>query len=401
MLRIMTWLGIAGVTAVVGLQGPLSWRADAAFLDDAGSKTKAVVERPAAQAQPTLPVARPVVADTRTVIAANESKAEPAKPAASNTGDEKPKQAPRPPVPDTAVALNKRATIYLDREQKRVWLKASVALREGALEQFCCLKQTKEHESVLTLDGKAWEVHAALLALGAKPGSPVRFDPQNNQVHPPHGQRIDIFVHWIDEKGKAQREPGQSWVRNLTRRFYAEKLDQFPAGLKIAQDSELKWDKNRKELLWYGTMSVKQKSELLLLSEDKAYRKVIEAFYEQSQPRGMKASWVFAGSGVFKDTDTGKEYYLAEDGDLICVANFSGAMLDVSQESSAGAEGLQFEAYTERIPPKETPVNIELVPVFENGSKPALPKNGTKPNGTPDNKSQVKDAPKKSPKDNG
>lgn len=279
---------------------------------------------------------------------------------------------------DAPVPLNKNGTVLLDKKGKRVLLTTNVALREGQLEMLCCLKQTKEHESILSLDGKAYVVHTALLALGAKPGATARYTPDYN---PPTGQKIDIFVSWIDEKGKSHRHPAAYWIRNVTRRFWAIKMDEAPAGLKIPDGSELRYDRKLKEISWYGHMTEKQKAELLALSDDKAYRKAIESFFDQSQFREMKANFVFAGSGFFTDEDTGKKFYLAEDGDLICVANMGGAMLDVAMESSAEAANLLFEAWTERIPPKGTPVTLELVPVEEkekggaNGkdSKPAKP----------------------------
>jgi hypothetical protein len=76
----------------------------------------------------------------------------------------------------------------------------------------------------------------------------------------------------------------------------------------------------------------------------------------------MTHPWVFAGSGFWQDEETGKEYYKAEAGDLICVSNFSTAMLDIPAESSQVNEGLMFEANTERIPRLGTPVRIVLKP---------------------------------------
>lgn len=273
-----------------------------------------------------------------------------------------------PSAPEAPVRLNPSGTVLLDKAGKRVLLKGQVVLQQGALELFCCLKQTKEHEAIVSVETKAYVVHTALLTLGAKPGTPVRFDPK---YQPPTGQRIDVFVNWKDEAGKARREPAQTWIRHATRRFYGEPLAQLPAGLKLPKDLELRYDKRNKELSWYGQMTPKQKTELLALSEDKAYRQAIESFFKRGQSRQMDAHWVFSGSGFYTDPDTGKKTYLAEDGDLICVANFSGATVDLALESSAGNEGLLFEAYTERIPPKETLVTIELVPVF--APEPAAP----------------------------
>jgi hypothetical protein len=251
-------------------------------------------------------------------------------------------------------------------------LKAKVVFRDGLLEMLCCLKQTKEHESILSVDAKAYVIHTGLLALGAQPGKPVQFDPE---FQPPTGQKIDIFLQWTDQQGKLHRDTAQSWVRHAIRRFYVVKMESLPEGLVLPEKSELRFDKKHQELTWYGPMSDRQRDEFLKLSGNKAFRQAVQSFFEDSQPREMKADWVFAGSGVYVDEKTGEKFYQAEGGDLICVANFPTAMIDVAMQSSAtGEESLLFEAYTERLPPEGTDVLIELVPVFkkpaEKGEKP-------------------------------
>lgn len=72
--------------------------------------------------------------------------------------------------------------------------------------------------------------------------------------------------------------------------------------------------------------------------------------------------WVFAGSGFWVDEQTGKKAYLANQGELICVSNFSSAMLDLPIESSDKAGQLLFTAFTEHIPPLDTKVTIVLMP---------------------------------------
>jgi hypothetical protein len=256
--------------------------------------------------------------------------------------------------------------VRLDKKNKRVLLKTHVVLRQGPLEMLCCLKQTKEHESIVSVEARAQEVHAALLAIDAKPGTPVQYNPE---YQAPTGQKIDIFLHWTDDKGKAHRVPAQNWIRSSINRFRIVKMETLPEGVTIPKNTELRYDGKLKELSWYGPMTAKQKQEFLALSNNKDFQKAIELFFEQSQPRQMKADWVFAGSGFFTDEDTGKKYYLAEDGDLICVANFSGATIDVAMPSSAENNELNFEAYTERIPPKGTAVTVELIPVATSEEK--------------------------------
>ena len=74
----------------------------------------------------------------------------------------------------------------------------------------------------------------------------------------------------------------------------------------------------------------------------------------------LDTNFVFAGSMMWTDPETGEQRYMAESGDLICVSNFSTATLDVPMESSAVNSGLMFAAFTDRIPERDTPVRLVL-----------------------------------------
>jgi len=272
---------------------------------------------------------------------------------------------------DELVPLNPQKTVLLDRKGGKLILETEVVFRNGLLEMLVCLKQTKEHESILSLNAKARTVHAGLLALGASPGTPVSWDPE---FHPPTGQEIEITLMWQDDKGKWQRSAAQRWVRGVTRKYFITELKKLPEDFKMPEDSDLRYDPKHHELLWFGTMSNDQKKGLLKLSSDPDYQKAIGTLYEDSQIKPMKSKWVFAGSGFFIEEGTGKQFYLAENGNLICVANFSSATLDVREESSADAGGLSYEAWEERIPPLGTRVRVELKPVKTDereGAKPS------------------------------
>jgi hypothetical protein len=81
--------------------------------------------------------------------------------------------------------------------------------------------------------------------------------------------------------------------------------------------------------------------------------------------KALDVDWVFAGSALVDnplDPDHPKTY-LANDGDVICVSNFDTAMLDLPVESSKNNAELLFQAWTERIPPLQTPVVVVLEPV--------------------------------------
>ena len=194
-------------------------------------------------------------------------------------------------APPGMTRLAKDARVWIDPKNKRMVVDGYVALRIGQLEMFACPAGTKEHESLIGLLTKAYYVHAGLLAVGAKPGSPVRFEPRYT---PASGSKIKIEILYLDDKGQKQRIPAQNWVRQA------------------------------------GTQKT------------------------------LEMDWVFAGSGMWKDPDTGTEQYLAESGDLICVSNFTTATLDLPIRSSQANSSLLFTAFTDRIPPEQTPVRLVL-----------------------------------------
>ncbi len=80
--------------------------------------------------------------------------------------------------------------------------------------------------------------------------------------------------------------------------------------------------------------------------------------------------WVFGGSQIWTDPDD-PEYreYFADAGDMICVSNFTTAMLDLPVESSATNAGLRFFANTEKIPALGTPVLLVLKPDLSTNPK--------------------------------
>jgi hypothetical protein len=129
-----------------------------------------------------------------------------------------------PPVPPAAkapaappAAEAKRAPMGKNVElevlpdgKRRVRVRATVCFREGPLELFLCRANTKEHESVLAADIDARDIHTALLAAGAKAGSPVQFEPK---YQPAHGSVIVATVEYAQD-GKTVTAPAKAWVRD-------------------------------------------------------------------------------------------------------------------------------------------------------------------------------------------
>jgi hypothetical protein len=76
----------------------------------------------------------------------------------------------------------------------------------------------------------------------------------------------------------------------------------------------------------------------------------------------LAIDWVFAGSEFFVDPATNKQAYAADEGDLITVANFGSAILDLPIASSASDADRVYVTNTEKIPPLGTEVFVTLGP---------------------------------------
>ncbi len=121
----------------------------------------------------------------------------------------KPKEAAPTAEPKKA-ELGKNVWLETLGDRRRVLVRSYVCLREGQLEQLMCLRHTKEHEAILAADTDAKNIHAALIAARAEPGTTVQYQPA---YKPPTGQRIKVTLQYEDN-GKLITVPAQKWVRN-------------------------------------------------------------------------------------------------------------------------------------------------------------------------------------------
>ncbi len=113
------------------------------------------------------------------------------------------------------VRLTPSQSIFLETDGKarRVLIEAAVIHREAnlELEEFLCRKNNKEHESILSGDFDARDLHATLLAAGAKAGTPVVYHPN---YKPATGSRIRVSVRHPGPEGKVLTSNARSWVKN-------------------------------------------------------------------------------------------------------------------------------------------------------------------------------------------
>ena len=92
--------------------------------------------------------------------------------------------------------------------------------------------------------------------------------------------------------------------------------------------------------------------------------------FDERKKAPLAIDWVFAGSELIPDPNSKQPYYAADDGDLITVANFSSAILDLPFASTANDADRSFIARTEVIPARGTGVTMIFRPRPRPASKP-------------------------------
>ncbi|GBD36193.1 hypothetical protein HRbin36_01314 [bacterium HR36] len=192
-----------------------------------------------------------------------------------------------------------RSFVVRPGADRQVSVAAMVVLRHGYLEHLLTTQAAgKNHESVLAADIDALHLHIALMAIGAKPGKPMEYREEN-------GRRV-----FVPPQGE----------RIAVRCAYRNNVGQ----LVIVPAQRWIRDVDKKQIL--------------------------------------QQDWVFAGSRFLDPLEPGeKPFFGANLGRVICVSNFSVALLDLPVRSTdQEAEGLLWEANTETIPPLKTPVSVLL-----------------------------------------
>jgi hypothetical protein len=113
--------------------------------------------------------------------------------------------------PPGLVRLSEEGGAWFDPARKLVVVDGTVCLREGQLELFACPRGTKEHESVVSVAAKPFNVHAGLLRIGAQTGNPASYDPTYVSAT---GTPIDVWILWKDKQGNKRTARAQEWIKN-------------------------------------------------------------------------------------------------------------------------------------------------------------------------------------------
>jgi hypothetical protein len=107
--------------------------------------------------------------------------------------------------------------VAINVQEQCVDVESSVCLHRGELELVACTKGTKEHESIVAIEAKPVHIHAALLLLGAKPGSPAMRQQLEDSSErwidiPPSGGPVDVFLVLKDKEGRMVEHPISDFI---------------------------------------------------------------------------------------------------------------------------------------------------------------------------------------------
>jgi len=206
--------------------------------------------------------------------------------------DEEAPAAPTIDIPEHWKRLGQTHEIWVDHKNKQVIVGGKICFTAGPLEMLICPKGTKEHETIVSVNAESWQVHAALLAVGAEQGVPSRWVPEYT---PAWGPKIDVQMMWRDEKTNTVKTiDGKQWI--------------------LDNDTE----------------------------------------------KPMTTEFVFGGSYEEPQMEGGRRRYMADDGELICLANFSTSTIDLRILDPD--TDLFFEANTPLIPPMNTQIYTIINP---------------------------------------
>lgn len=100
--------------------------------------------------------------------------------------------------------------IKINVDEWSVDVDATVSLHYGMLELIACIKDSKEHESVIAVNAKPSHIHTALLLIGGTPGNPAmrkiigEGDDMRFIDMPPRGGLVDVYLVIETPEGKKE-----------------------------------------------------------------------------------------------------------------------------------------------------------------------------------------------------
>jgi len=113
-------------------------------------------------------------------------------------------------------ALELHPDVRMSNSRGELEVRAFMACTRGDLEQVCCGRGTREHESLLVTDAPASAVQAGLIAIGLQAGRPGAWSVGASgalELQAPAGDPVELRVRW-SEGGAAREAPIGAWIED-------------------------------------------------------------------------------------------------------------------------------------------------------------------------------------------
>jgi hypothetical protein len=223
--------------------------------------------------------------------------------------------------------------VTINVQERCVDVESSVCLHRGELELVACTKGTKEHESIVAIKAKPVHIHAALLLLGAKPGSPATRKQLGDQAGrwidvPPSGGPVDVFLVLKGKEGKMVEHPISDFIAPSSRK-----------------------------------------------SDDSAAA--------DQEARFPTHTFLFAGSVLYGDGPGPRRYLSDESGNVISLSTFGDELLCLPAIHSQDNRALEWQVNPANLPAVGSNVTLRLRPQILPAAKAAQTNQSPEENGNP------------------
>lgn len=253
----------------------------------------------------------------------------------ANAEEANPAEDTKPPTTDIGTREElKLPGMTIHTKEHFVDVDATICLAEGFLELIACTKDSKEHESIIAVDAKPSHMHAALLLLRAKPGSPAEARELKGgglMEIAPSGSEVNVSLVIKDEKGEMKEHPISEFI------FRGKKGEE---------------------------------------NDPNAAEKTPEV-----KIRFPTSTFIFAGSQLYKGKDGTAKYLSDESGNVISLSTFGDELLCLPGKHSQKNAELSWEIDPTHLPAVGTKVILRLRPKQAEleQATPALENPKTKP----------------------
>ena len=137
--------------------------------------------------------------------------------------------------------VGKLPHVEFDVDKKQVRVECEAINIKAALEFFCCVTGTQEHESALRTAAKPSDIQIGLLAIGLKPGQPITYHEATNSWTAPQGPPLQLSVEY-EKDGKTVTYPAYRWLRGATSKKEAPPFTWVFTGSRVMNDGKFAAD---------------------------------------------------------------------------------------------------------------------------------------------------------------